>query len=216
MSDATVEEIVEEAKAPGVFNIVNVLKGHALPSDTVNVYLEEQAAYDAAVINERLEEIEKLDSKSGYQLDASLVKEREELLKKREELVEKMDANKYVFTVSGISEGKREELLKKAIEKFPFEYTENKNPITGEVVKTEVESQERNDLFTEMLWAEHITKITAPNGDIQEGLTLKDVQEMRPSLPIAAVGAITEAIEKLRVSTAVFMMKVDEDFLAKS
>lgn len=216
MSDATVDELVEEAKAPGVFNIVSVLKEHALPKDTVNVYLEEQAAYDASIIGERIEEINKLDASSGFQLEKKLKDELESLTKNRESLVEKMAANKYVFTISGISEGKREELLNAAIKEFPIEYNETKNPITNEVTKTEIDSQERNDLFTEMLWAEHIEKITAPNGDVQENLTLKDVQEIRPALPIAAVGAITEAIEKLRIATAVFMMKVDEDFLAKS
>ena len=216
MSDATVEELVEEAQKPGTFNIVNVLKGRAYPSDIVPVYLEEQAAYDAAEITERIAEINEEDATSGFQLSKELKKELEELTAKREELVKKIDANKYLVKITGISEGKREELLKRAISKFPLEYDEVKNPITAEVVKNEIPSQERNDLFTELLWLEHITSITAPDESVQESFTLEDISQIRSNLPISATGAITEAIEKIRVSTAVFLMKVDEDFLAKS
>lgn len=216
MSDATVEELVEEAKKPGTFNIVNVLKGRAYPSDVINVYLEEQAAYDAAEISERILELEEEDAVSGFQLSKDLKKELEDLNAERASLVEKINSQKYLVKITGISEGKRDELLKEALKKFPMEYEEVKNPITTEVVKNEIPSQERNDLFTEMLWLEHITSITAPDGSVQESFTIEDVRDIRSNLPISATGAITEAIEKLRVSTAVFLMKVDEDFLAKS
>lgn len=216
MSDATVEELVEEAKKPGTFNIVSVLKERAYPSDVVNVYLEEQAAYDAAQIGERIAEIEQLDAESGYNLSEDLAKELADITAKREKLIEVIDANKYQFKITGISEGKRDELLKQSLKKFPMEYDEAISPITGEVTKTEIPSQERNDYFTELLWLEHITSITAPDGAVQEELTIDDVRDIRSALPISATGAITEAIEKIRVSTAVFLMKVDEDFLAKS
>lgn len=216
MSDATVEELVEEAKKPGTFNIVNVLKGRAYPSDVINVYLEEQAAYDAAEISERILELEEQDAVSGFQLPKDLKKELEDLNAKRDSLIEKINSQKYLVKITGISEGKRDELLKEALKKFPMEYEEVKNPITTEVVKNEIPNQERNDLFTEMLWLEHITSITAPDGAVQDSFTIEDVRDIRSNLPISATGLITEAIEKLRVSTAVFLMKVDEDFLAKS
>lgn len=216
MSEATVDEVVQEAKAPGKFNILNVLKDSAHPSDTVNVYLDEQSSYDAALIKERIKEIEKAEVDNGYQLSKELKSELDALNKKLEKLFSKLEENKYVFTVTGISEGKRDELLKKSLDAFPMQYEEIKNPITAEITKKEIESQERNDLFTELIWAEHISKITAPDGSVQDSITVEDVKQIRPSLPIAAVAAITEAIEKLRVATAVFMMTVDEDFLAKS
>ncbi len=216
MSDATVEKLVEEAKKPGTFNIVSVLKERAYPSDIVNLYLEEQAAYDAAEIGERIAEIEEIDSASGFQLSEDLKKELEELTAKRESLIKKIDAQKYLLKITGISEGKRDELLKQALKKFPTEYEEATSPITGEVTKNELPNQERNDFFTELLWLEHITSITAPDGSSQEEFTIEDIREIRSGLPISATGAVTEAIEKIRVSTAVFLMKVDEDFLAKS
>jgi hypothetical protein len=216
MSEATVDDLVKEAKAPGNFNILNVLKEMSHPSDTVNVYLDEQSSYDAALVKERIKEIEKAEVDSGFQLSKELKSELLGLNKKLDAFLVKLEENKYVFTITGISEGKREELLTKATKAFPIEYEEIKNPITTEVSKKEIDNQERNDLFTELIWKEHITKITAPDGSEQTDFTLEDIQQLRPALPIASIGAITEAIEKLRVATAVFMMTVDEDFLAKS
>ena len=59
-------------------------------------------------------------------------------------------------------------------------------------------------------------KITAPDGSEQDGISVEDASELRRSLPIASASKITDAIEKMRVATAVFMLSVDEDFLAKS
>lgn len=206
MSDATVEEIVTEAKKPGVFNIIEVVKGRAYPSDSVTVYFNEDIAYKAAKLNERIkEEAGTLSSEEYAELDAEL-----------KDAVAALEAEKYVFEIKGISEGRRAELLELSIAQFPLEYDEQKNPFTGEVTRTEREDRGRDALFTNFLWAEHISKIVAPNGDEQNSITAEEVRQLREALPLASAAAINEAIEKLRVSTAVFMASVDEDFLAKS
>jgi hypothetical protein len=209
MAEKSVEEIVEEAKKPGTFSILDVLEDRAYPRDEVTIYLNEQLAYDAAQIQESIDELSK--SKSLEVQD-----EIDELIKKREELVEKLESEKYVFTIVGISEGLREDLMNEAAEDFPIEYDEHKNPLTGEKTREEKQNPERDRLFTNLLWFNQIEKIENSNGDIQSKITLKDVEALRRQLPIAGIGAITQSIEKLRVSTAVFMMTVNEDFLAKS
>ena len=206
MSDATVEELVNEAKKPGKFNIVNVIKERAYPSDDVVVYLDEEVAYRAAKLQERLrDEAATLPGEEYAALDAEL-----------NAAVEELESKKYVFSIRGISEGRRGELLELSIAQFPLEYNEQKNPFTGEVTRTEIEDRGRDSLFTNFIWAEHIVKIVSPEGDEQESLTAEEVRELRDALPLASAAAINEAIDKLRVSTAVFMASVDEDFLAKS
>ena len=203
-----VQKLVEEAKAPGVFNIVSVLQNRAYPKDDISIYVDEQTAYEASQIKQKIEELEK-------NADVAVKPEIEALEKKRDELVKKLEQSKYVFTISGISEGAREDAQKTSEEKFPVEYDEDKNPFTGEVTKREKENADRDRFFTNLLWTRHITKIVAPNGDEQNGLTYVEVEELRKVLPIAGIGAITQGIEKIRVATAMFMMSVDEDFLAK-
>jgi Skp family chaperone for outer membrane proteins len=203
-----VEKLVEEAKAPGVFNIVSVLQERAYPKDDVHVYTDEQTAYEASQVKEKINELSK-------NADEAVKPEIEKLEKKRDALVKKLDESKYVFVISGISEGAREAAQKTAEEKFPIEYDEDKNPFTGEVTKREKENLERDRFFTNLLWTRHISKIIAPDGAEQEGLTYVEVEELRKVLPIAGIGAISNAIEKIRIATAMFMISVDEDFLAK-
>lgn len=204
-----IDEAVADAKAPGTFSILNVLEERAYPREDVVVFLDEQSAYAAAQLQERIDELGK--SKS-LDIQADI----DALIVERDKLVEKLESQKYVFTIIGISEGLREDLMLEAAEKFPLEYSENKNPLTGEVKREEIENKERDRLFTNLLWHSQIEKIIATDGSMQDNVTIKDVEALRRQLPIAAIGAITQSIERLRVSTAVFMMSVNEDFLAKS
>lgn len=199
-----IQEQVEEAMSKGKFSIIDAIRNRSYPKDKVFVYLNEQDAYDASKLDE---EIKNTDASTP---------EYDSLLAKKDELVNQIDAGKYVFIISGVSEGDREKLQLKSAETFPIEYAENKNQLTGEITRTEIVNAERDRLFTNLLWVASIKEVIAPDGSTQDSLTLEEVFEMRESLPIAATGAITESIEKLRISTAIFMMKVNEDFLAKS
>lgn len=202
--EAEVNELVAEATKPGKFNLLEVIKDRAYPTETVNVYLDEETAYHASVVKEKLDSTD-VKSKDYQMLERDL-----------DTLVAKLEESKYVFSIIGISEGKREELYEESIKVFPVEYKEDKNPFTGEVTRNELESKERDRLFTNMLWAAHISQVTAPNGDIQGVMSTAEVTQLRDALPLAAVGTINQAIDKIRAATAVFMFTVDEDFLAKS
>lgn len=216
MSEEQIVNLVEEAKKPGKFNIVSVLKERAYPSIDVDVYLDESKAFEASQISEKIKDAElQVARKTGGPADAAR-KRVDGFKAELEAIKESIADSKYVFTISGISEGKREEILNIAVAKYPIEYEESTSPISGEVTRKEIENEDRDKLFTNLLWREQIVKITAPNGDVQDGLTIEDVVELRSSLPIAGSGKINEAIEKVRIASAMFIMSVDEDFLAKS
>lgn len=204
MSSDEIIELVEEAKKPGTFNIMNVIKERAFPTQDVNVYMDEHVAYLASDASEKLKRIDSADK------EYSVVEE--ELNK----LLAKLEESKYVFLIKGISEAKREEIFKLSSDKYPIEYREEKNVYTGETKREEIQNQERDDLFTAMLWSAHISKITSPDGSTQEHISAEDANELRGVLPIAASALINRAIEKIRSASAIFMMSVDEDFLAKS
>jgi hypothetical protein len=204
-----IDEAVDAAKAPGTFSILNVLEERAYPREEVVVYLDEQTAYEASQLQEKIDELNK--SKS---LDVQ--SEIDFLISERDKAIEKLEKQKYVFTIVGISEGLREDLMNEAAKDFPLEYEEHKNPITGEKTREEIENKDRDRIFTNSLWHNQIEKIEASDGSIQDKVTVKDVEELRRKLPIAAIGSINQSIERLRISTAVFMMSVNEDFLARS
>ena len=215
MSD--IEEMVEEAKKPGKFNIVEAVKGRAYPKLDVEVFIDEDAAYVATQIESEIKKVtDEMDSNSDNKELKKLTESYEEFLAKKNEIIESMGGSRYVFHLQGISEGVRNDLYDKALEKFPMKYETDRNPLTGESTKKEIEDEKRNKYFTDMLWSSYILKITAPDGSEQDGISVEDASELRRSLPIASASKITDAIEKMRVATAVFMLSVDEDFLAKS
>jgi len=212
-----IEEMVEEAKKPGKFNIVEAVKGLAYPKADVEVFIDEDAAYVATQIESEIKKVtDEMDSNSDNKELKKLTESYEEFLAKKNEIIESMGGSRYVFHLQGISEGVRNDLYDKALEKFPMKYETDRNPLTGESTKKEIEDEKRNKYFTDMLWSSYILKITAPDGSEQDGISVEDASELRRSLPIASASKITDAIEKMRVATAVFMLSVDEDFLAKS
>ena len=215
MSD--IEDMVEAAKAPGKFSIVEALRDRAYPTDVVEVFLDESLAFIAADIESAIKKLgEKMDKQSDKKELEALLKKQEEFLNKKDKLVEEMGGARYVFHLEGISEGLREDLWKKSVERHPVKHDNDRNPLTGKVERTEIESPDRDKFFTNLLWQAHIKKIIDPQGNEQDGITLEEAMELRRALPLASIGKITEAIEKMRAATAVFMMTVDEDFLAKS
>lgn len=203
-----IDELVEEAKKPGTFNILNVLKDGGLPRDTVAIILDNKNAYKASKIRERIEELMASDVEN-------INDEVKDLQEQLDALVADLNANRYTVHVAGITEGERDKLAKLALDKFPQEYQETKNPLTGEVTRKELDSPEREEYFTNLLWVASIEKIVSPDGDEQNVSDLEFVEEFRKLISIPTNAAITQAIEKLRVATAVFIMSTDEDFLAK-
>jgi len=218
LSDQEIIDSVENAKKPGVFKIVDVVKNRGYPKDEIDVFIDENVAFRIAEINEAINSISEQMDKAGANkkvLDKFL-KQREEILDARQKLLDEMGEAKYVFHLTGISEGSRQDLFDKAVEKFPIKTVTKMNQVTGEMEDKEVENVERDRYFTSLLWEAGISKIVSPEGDEQDGITFEDAAELRRILPLASLTTITEALEKMRAATALFMMSVNEDFLAKS
>jgi hypothetical protein len=213
-----IEEIVNEAKKPGKFNIVDVVKDRGYPKDEINVFIDENVAFRIAEINEAINSISNQMDSAGADKKAldKLLKQHEEILNARQKLLDEMSEAKYVFHLTGISEGSRQDLFDKAVKKFPIKTVTKMNQVTGEMEDKEVENVERDRYFTSLLWEAGISRIVSPDGEEQEGITFEEADELRRILPLASLTTITEGLEKMRAATALFMMSVNEDFLAKS
>jgi hypothetical protein len=214
MSDATPEQLATEAKQPGVFNIIDVLNNRGYPKDDVEIVLDDNLVYAAAKLDESVKE---LDKKLDFDPEnADLIQARESLIALRDEAIKTISDSKYIFTITGISEGKREEMLNEVEAIFPTKYEETTNPLTGKVNREEISDPERNKLYSAKLWAAHIEKIVSPDGNVQKEISESDAEALRNLMPIAASAKISESIERLRVASAMFIFGADENFLAKS
>jgi len=215
-AEEEIRESVDEAKDRKNFNILNVLAERAYPKTTVVIYLDEQSAYDASGIKE---ELDALTEKIGKKNPSAEQKDKiEKLTEELDTLSDKIKQSGYTFHIRGISEGKREELFNESKKKYPIEYEKPNElaALTGQrVERVEKESPERDQLFTDLLWRDHIQMVEDPEGNIQDTFTYSDIKTLRSALPLSALAKINQAIEKIRTATAVFMMETGEDFLAK-
>ena len=194
MSD--IEQIVEQAKAPGKFNIVDVLKGRGYPTDEIDVFIDESVAFVASDMEDKIGKLrEKMESETEKSKLDEILKKYEDLMAEKDALIKEMGGTRYVFHVQGISEGQRDDIWKKSVERFPIKHETDRNPLTGKVDRIEVQNPERDKYFTGLLWQAHIKKIVDPEGNEQEGITVEDAFELRRSLPLASIGKITEAVE---------------------
>ncbi len=211
-----IRELVDEAKEPGSFNIISVLQERAYPKEVVEIILDEETAYQASSVKQKLDD---LDGKIANKNPSAQQKElRDNLVEQLDELTEKFSSSKYVFHIRGISEGKREKLIKDSTKKYPIEYEKSadlSSLLGSNAQPHEKPSPERDQLFTDFLWKEQIEKIEDPDGNVQKDLTYNEVRALRDNLPLSSSAKINKAIEKIRTATAVFMMETGEDFLAK-
>ena len=217
MDNENIQETIELAKkasARGTFSISEALLERAYPVEEVKVYLDEQTAYAIVRVDEQINELEE-DASSGAKEIADVAqKQQADLIDSRQGLYEKLQESLYIFHVTGVSEGTRQELLDKAFEKYPQEYIEDKN-ILGDIKRTEKDNADRDNFFTMLLWEKSITKVVSPSGSEQVGVTEDDIKVMRKVMPVSAITKMNNSMDKLRMSTAMFLLEVNEDFLAK-
>ena len=219
MSEQEIINSIEDARKPGVFKIVDAVKDRAFPQSFLEIYLDESIAFVISELDEALERVgNSADRKKALTKKEAddFEKKRNEILDQKDKLIEELGGEKYVFQIQGISEGKRQDIYDKTVEKFPIKYEKNRNPFTGVLEKDEIENADRDRYFTDSLWEAHIVKVISPQGEEQQGISLEEATELRRGLPAASVNKISEGIEKIRVASAVFMVSLDEDFLAKS
>jgi hypothetical protein len=198
------EKAADAALERSVLNILDVVRDRAYPRHEVTVYMDEQNAWLGSQIDMKLKEDQKLT-----------VEERAALEDQLDEILAELQKSAYVFKLRGISEERREELLKMCEAEHPYKFTETKNPFTGQVAREEQPNEDRDQMFNDLLWHAHIEAIVGPDGSEQVGLSSESARTLRKNLPIAAATLIGQGIIDVRESTAIFMAKADDAFFPK-
>lgn len=189
-----------DANIPSIrtFDLGAILAGRSFPEIEVPFYLDEVAAL-------KLSRRERL---LNQYIALAKTEEADKLQLEIDELKKSIRDSRYVYHLRGISNKARQDLMKKAVEKFPRE---------RDFLGTEVENEERDELFTVLLWHALTAKIEGPDGATQIGLSLEDIENFRALLPHAAVTAIQAGVNELSTGAkAGFEAAVqDTDFLSQ-
>lgn len=163
------------------FDIVAVLAGREYPEVAVPFYLDEVSALALSRGEKELTKLELLEKTEEYQI----------LSAKVEALREKLRADKYTWTLRGIPNKVRSDLLDEAYTLFP-RVTDNLS-----VFQTEKPNDARDQWFATHLLHAMTAKIESPTGAVMENPNLGAIQSFRDHAPQAALTVIYEAQSEL-------------------
>jgi hypothetical protein len=231
---APIQDAVDNAMAEGTFSILEVVQGRGYPEDTVDIFMDEQAAYDRRKFLDELADAkghgawrsmpdrESLTGRPNLKKQEaraeawkSALEGDEDAIAKAREIEKRIQSTKYVFSLRGVDSEMREQIEKDAKSRIPIEVEKRKN-VFGVDEDVEVPSPERDQLIEDLLVGAHITKITAPDGRVDTAPGYPTAVGLRKKLPDAQYMALVQAISNLQVASVAFEGQVDEDFSPRS
>jgi uncharacterized protein Yka (UPF0111/DUF47 family) len=203
MSNLTPEELARQAGQHGTFSFIDRLRGRNYAKDDIDVYLDEDLGY-------KLERLH--DALKSEEVPVTM---HEEIIEQIKSVTAALEESKYTFYLEGMSNERYDELIDEAKEQYPYEYEEFTDPWSGKKVKSVIPLDERNELFTALLWAESIKKVVDHEGNVDESINSEFVATIRRQAPLAVIKRIGDTIDKLRMASEWIEYIEDEDFLVK-
>lgn len=186
MGDINIEDSANAFKKPGTFNLVERLMGRNMPKDDVVVYFDEQSGYER----------EKVAFALSQETDEAKVKE---LNDKLDELDATLAESKYTFHMTGISHKTYDEIIDKTREAYPAEYEESIHPITGQKVKAELPSEEREQLYNTLFLTACVESVEDPEGATFNEITPDVMGILLQHAPAHAIRRLLDSANHMRM-----------------
>jgi hypothetical protein len=203
-------ELPDEAKAiaqaeltEGKFNFLDAVVGRDYPTEEVEIWLDEAAAYEIEKLEEELDR-----TKNGDKAVA--------LAERLDDLRERAHKSRYVITLQAITVEEYDNVVTAALEQFPQEFIETRHPLTFALERTPKPSEERQQFFRTHLWAKFIRKVTGPTGGVDDDISPEWCAVFLSNAPLMALGRVEVAVDKLRMVSDWMDRLASDDFLAKS
>lgn len=196
--ETAAEEMAQEMSKPGKFSLIERLQGRNMPKDVVDIYLDEDAAYQRAKLLE--EHAAATDPDEVKRLDAELA-----------EIDERIRSSVAHIHMQAIDSGKYDELIEQAREQFPVEYEERQSAFSLVKEKVEIPSPEREELFTQIYLAAVIKRVEM-GGDVDDNIDADWVAQFTHVVPWDGLRRVTETAFKLRMTVQWMDEIQDEDF----
>ena len=184
---AEVLDLVEKAQARGTFSLADAIKNKANPTDTVEVYLDAESAYELTKVNDLL----------ILESDPEQTKPLEE---KAAVLAQKIKDSRVVFHMRGVDQ----EVVEKAETSVRAKYAED-------------ETEEWWKEYLCALVALNIVKVENANGDIDDHVfSTEEVIQIRNTVPSESWNKLISTMQKLTLATGYFKGLTDAGFLPMS
>lgn len=196
--------IAEAHLTEGNFSFLEHLASREMPTDVVDIYLDEAAGHR---INKL--EVDRL-MKAGNDDQVAIINTQ------IEHEIEKAQKSHYKVHLTGITNDVYDAIIDEAEKEFPYEYTESRNPLTMKTERNVVFSEKRQTFFRVHYWAASIVKIEGPDGRVDDNITPEFAAILNAKAPVIALARIQGAIDELRMASDWMDKLAGDDFLAKS
>lgn len=207
------EAIARDLLSAEKFSFADALRGRNNPRTSVRIPLDEDAAYKYGRVKA---EIRDLELQLGRGEDAARInREKKALEKQLKEIEGYLAESTYTFHLKGIFAKDYDALIDRATEAYPYEYETVEVPLTGEKKKQIVESEKRAEYFENLLWEAYIEYVEAPNGAIDNDITLETVAVFKQMLPPSGAYEINSQMAEMRMVTGWVHELQDADFFPK-
>ena len=207
-----VKEITIAQTTPEKFDFAAAVLDRSYPEIEVPVYLDEKSAKQLVDVQKERDELMNRIARSKDPLPA-WAEQLAALDEKHEELVESLKAQEYKVFIRGIAPEESIKLEEQSYEKFPREFEETLNPITGAKVRTELENENRDAEFVTLLRQAHLVSVTSPTGAVDDDFSnVEKVRSLFARLPLLARIKIDSAINESTVAVDFYRELVDEVF----
>lgn len=203
---------VQQAMAPETFDFAAAVQNRSFPEFDVAVYLDEKSVQDMLALTTERSALE-LRISQGSKPSVEVADQLEAIDAKYSALVDSLRAQRYNVKIRGISPDVSIKLEEQAAEAFPIEYVDTVHPATGAPVHTEVENEDRQELFVSLIRQAHLVSVTSPTGAVDANFSdLEKVKSLWRKLPLVARIKLDQAIHDATIATDFYMELVDEVF----
>lgn len=196
-------DVVEAAKAPGVFKLENFLSGIAYPEESITLFTDSRSMNTLVLVREKLDEIEKRNAiKKGKPRTVAgndSLEEVNELTKQVEELDAKVAASGITFQLRGMAPKVVEEISAK-------HFIDKDKDYSG----TEEEIARDDELI-----CRSIVSITDAQGNVNEDVvTAETIKALRGAVTRGEYSNFVAAIARVNLNGALFDQATDASFLS--
>lgn len=169
------------------WDLGEVLAERVQPTDTVDVYLNEQASYTKVGLVKTL----------SKETDADKITAIQEAIDEVDALLE---ASKYVIHLTAVPSRMREDINSKALSEFPF-----KPNVMG--YDDPEQARNRQARENELIWHAQILDVVNPQGKHRRNWSVEQIAAFSASLPTAVQKAVDAKIRELTLSAEEYTIR---------
>jgi len=183
---------------PKTLDLASALAGRTFATDKVDVYLDEETAYEVARLNSEIKRATVLDAKDDLEQFENDLKA----------LTAKGAESRLTFHVTTVPRHVRKAILDSVLKEYP-----NTTDFLGRAVT----DPEADEIFANRSWATHIRKIVGADGSERVQPDEGDIKIFRDNAPDVAIEAVEKAIQELSegAKAGVETLIQEHDFLSQ-